>query len=265
MNLKTIIANIDLCNDMLDRSGNQIAYPARGALVSSARAVLKAKENVSYEQKARFASLCAVNYALSVVFDLRPLADTVRFVMKADAPEQPTDYGAIVDRDHLNGRVFLRDKKHRDELIALRREQDIAHRAEIQGEVSDVIDLIESVTDQVIVGESMHIDETGVPEALGFDQELIEGESDAICERIAKACIDAKDNVQRDLDRCFLPDRYKRLNETLLGINSLLEMLGITDDSLREVRTKRREHLNAILAAPEQPAKAKRVRVVKPA
>lgn len=278
MNIKDIISNIDLCNGQLDIAGNQIAYPARAALINSAKALVKArgdsvesidsvvntdehsdKAHASYEQHARFASLCAINLALGVMFDLRNIRDTVVFVLRAEAPSEPVDYKALVERDHLNGRIFVRDHAHLDEMIALRREQDIAKRAEAQGEVADVIDMIDNGMALVQAGEYFVMHE-GEKIALGFDADLIEGETDAISDKVARSCIDAKERMQRDLDRCFVPERYQRLTAALAGINQLLEHLGVSEGSLKVMREKRREHLNAILATPAQPKKMKVVK-----
>lgn len=277
MNLKSIITNLDLANGQLDVAGNQIAYAARAALINSAHAILMQRkvdisdDNVhtvvdesTFEQHARFVSLCAVNSALDVVFTLRPMSETIKFVLRVDDSQVP-DYKGMVERDHINGRIFIRDKTHMKELIAARREQDIARRAEMASMVASIDELIENSVKAVAMGEYTFVDpNTGESEVLGYDESLIEDVTDATADKVVRACIDAKDRVQRDLDRCFVPERYTRLTETLNGIEQILKHLGVTEDSLRKVRQARLSHLNDLLSAPEEKP-AKRLRTVKKA
>lgn len=249
MNLKTIIAQIDLSNGALDNAGNSIAYPVRAALVNTARQIVQLRrENteVPEELHARVAALKAINEALEVIFLLRPMDMTARFVLGINEDQQPRDFEAEVRRDIELGRVFVPNKQAFDRLITSREELARARRNENLGLLNDVLTVIDA-------------------SPIEFDQELVEDVVDAVCEKIAKAAIDAKDRIQRELERSFLPARYERLQGTLLGIEQLLNHLGLTHDALESMKAKRRAHLDTLLgdgkveAAPAEPTKKRRV------
>lgn len=265
MNIKQIIANIDLCNGRLDKAGNSIAYPVRQALIKQAEQIVKTKaetaarlirdvklsageasldgddepsniedirteDGVSFEQYMRLKSLKALSDALAVVFDLREMSGTVEFVLGAneDDHDRPRDFPAEVRRDIENGRVFAATKEAFNTLVSERKQRALNRRIEARAIVTDVLDLIEETT----------------PE---FDCGLIEDVTDNLCEKLARTANDELANVEREMNHTFLPAKAESLQAIHGGLRQVLSSLGLTDEVRAQLRDKRKAKLDALL------------------
>lgn len=264
MNIKQIIANIDLTNGRLDKAGNSIAYPVRQALIKQAEQIVKIKaetaarlirdvklsageasidgdepsnvddirteDGVSFEQYMRLKSLKALSDALAVVFDLREMSGTVEFVLGAneDDHDRPRDFPAEVRRDIENGRVFAATKEAFNTLVSERKQRALNRRIEARAIVSEVLDLIEETTPDLNLG-------------------VVEDVTDSFAEKLARAANDELGRVEQEMNHTFLPAKAESLQAIHGGLRQVLSSLGLTDEVRAQLRDKRKAKLDALL------------------